>query len=527
MNIFRRGSSNPTDSAESKDSKSRQLGVVLPLVAGSLVVLMGMAALAIDIGWLYVNQVRVRKAAESAALAGVVHMPLPGGATVIAGTEPYDVAIDVSGRHGYNVGVTPAEGDTPARLNVSITTEIDTFFMKVFGIDNLTFTEDATAEHIPPLRIGSDEPYLGEDPTVGGRNRNFFVAISGEDRNKGQGDEFAARRLQSGGGNPQYVGDGEPAYWYAFEVPAASSLIGGTMQIQVFDPQVHDEDPDAITNDWANNNGDDDGWEGATRFRVFNPDDTPSEWRDNNSLVSGCDDTFRGEDGPDAHPDFDPALEDVWVTVCTVSGVQSGIYVMDVMSDHTTDPDGDTNTDFINGFSLRGATSSGSPIISGDDLQVYGLGAMSLWQFDTGSNPVFKIARLDELYAGSELILTLWDISDIGSNGTLQFVGSVSGSNALDCVVRERSQSGGSPTSWSSDDGQTNCYWTFSAQDHNNEYLDFRFDVPSDYECPAGTGSSPASPGCWIFVSYGVSGGITDRTTWSARVDGEPIRLLP
>jgi hypothetical protein len=36
-----------------------------------------------------------------------------------------------------------------------------------------------------------------------------------------------------------------------------------------------------------------------------------------------------------------------------------------------------------------------------NDTQVYGLGAMSLWQTDMPiRRPVFKIARLDEVYAG-------------------------------------------------------------------------------------------------------------------------------
>lgn len=511
----------------------RQQGAVLLLVALSVFVLLGMAAFAVDIGWLYVNQVRTRKAAEAAALAGVVYLPLPSGTPFSAGTQPWDTALDIADRAGDWDSVAPSLGAHAAQLNVAITETVDTFFMKVFGINTVEIHQDATAEHIPPLKIGSDEPYLGEDPTVAGRNRNFFVAISGEDRTKGQGDELAAREYDTGGNSATYSGDGNPAYYYAFEVPAGSSLIGGTLEVQVFDPQPQDQGaqgnggPNGLTNDWVVDTGDDAGRYASARYRLFQPDQTPGTWLDNNILVPGCDRTFRGRNSAGAHASYNAAWNDTWVTVCTIGNVQSGTYIMDIMSDHTTDPDGDTDTDHINGFSLRGRFGGGGPVMSSNDLQVYGLGRMSLWQFDTGSNPVFKIARLDPVYAGSELILQLWDVSDIGSSGTLQFVGAVSGANAINCQVQTRSQTGGGASGWGADDGQSNCFLTFTSGEFNNRYVEFRFDVPSTYACPAGDGSSPASPGCWIFVSYGVTGTITDRTTWSAKVDGQPIHLLP
>jgi hypothetical protein len=166
----------------------------------------------------------------------------------------------------------------------------------------------------------------------------------------------------------------------------------------------------------------------------------------------------------------------------------------------------------INGWSLRG-TIDGVPATSGADLQVYGLGTMSLWQFETGSNPVFKIAKLEPYYAGQQLIISLWDISDIGSGGTLQFTGSV---DNIDCQVRQLDDRGNIDWNWTSDDGQPNCYLTFSSGAYNNKWLEFRFDVPPNYTCVT----------CWVNVSYGVSGGITDRTTWSAKMNGQPIHLV-
>ena len=522
-------------------------GAVLILVAASLTVLMGMAALAIDYGWLFYSQLNARKAAEAAALAGVVHMPLPNCGLPNTGTEPHSTALDVASRNGYSgssgAAVTPAIGGTCAQLEVSIQDTIPTFFLGVFGIDSLTFTESATAEQLPALKLGSDEPYLGEDPTVGGRNRNFFVAISGEDRTKGQGDAVAAQKYDGySGNNVEYE---VPSYYYAFEVPEGSSLIGSTVYVQVFDPQAYDQGGrggtgPGLTNDWVysdNSNTNTHGWRSKTRFKVYQPDATPNQWTDNNVQVSGCNDTFRGASDyySQAHSSFDPALVDTWVNVCTINNATSGIYVIEVSSDYGSS-DG---TNMINGFSIRGSSSGGAgaggAISSTNDLQVYGLGTMSLWQFDTGSNPVFKVARLDEIYAGSSLIISLWDVSDIGTSATIEFVGATSGANPIDCQVRTLPENtnvlgGEGSGAWGGDSNGgagTTCRINFTDRQYNNEWLQFRFDIPPEYTCPAGTGSSPASPGCWIFVSYSVSGSITDRTTWAAAIDGQPIHLIP
>ena len=490
----------PETDGEREEKSALEKGAALILTTILLTVMMGMAGFAIDLGWLYLKQVETQKAAEAAALAGVVHMPLPSG-VAFSGSDAETAAINVANRNGYVADLTttfiapsPVTGE-PNQLHVDIQTETRTWFARVFGLNTVSIAGAATAEQIPPLKLGSDDPYLGEDPTIGGRDRDFFVAISGQDRTKTQGDAHAAEFLAGGGGNPEYR---VPSYWYAFELPAGSNAIGQNVGIQIFDPNAHDEDPDSFTNDWVNDNGRRPGTNGRTIFRVYAPDATPGDWRDNNNLL--CEETFYTK----GHTNYDPAAEDVWYTTCSINNAQQGYYVLEVSSRG--------RTDMINGWSLRG-TINGSVATNSADLQVYGLGSMSLWQFETGSNPVFKIAKLEQYYAGSQLIISLWDISDIGSSGTLQFTGSA---NNIDCQVRQLDHRGNVDWDWTSDDGQANCFLTFGSGQYNNKWLEFRFDVPPDYTCSD----------CWVNVSYGVSGGITDRTTWSARINGQPIHLV-
>ena len=538
----------------SEKKTAAEKGAVLILVAASLTVLMGMAALSADYGWLYYNQLNTRKAAEAAALAGVVHMPLPDCGTPDVGTDPYKSAMDVASRNGYSTSsgstVTPLPGGTCAQLRVDISRPIDVFFLRVFGYDTLNVTESATAEQLPPLKLGSDEPYLGADPTDDDRDRKFFLAISGADRGKGQGDAVAARHRDGGGSNPEYK---VPSYYYAFEIPEGSTLLGNAVQIQVYDPQAHDEGgladspTDGVTNDWVYRRSGSihaDGWDSKTLFRVYEPDASPNYWLDNKAPVNGddsCTKTYRGHSNTygESNVDYDPLLADTWVTICTIQTPKSGIYVIEVSSDpETTD-----GTDMINGFSIRGAT-SGNPVMSSNALKVYGLGAMSLWQFDTGSNPVFKIARVDEVYAGSRLIISLWDVSDIGSNASIEFIGAASGSaangsfpgsSAIDCKIRTQNDSAkvlqneGLTGAWGPDSDKDTCYLEFDKNDYNNRWVQFQLDIPPDYKCSGnGDGShATTSPGCWFFVSYKVDGSITDRTVWAAAIDGQPIHLVP
>ena len=499
-------------------------GIVLVLTALLLVVLLGMAAFSVDLGWLYYNQLRVRKAAEAAALAGVVHMPLPGCVEPVLGTDPYTTALEIAEtsryEHGTNATVTPTKGGNCNQLSVNIETTVNTFFMRVFGRNSFQINETATAEQLPPLKIGSDESYLGEDPDPADpRIRNFYLAISGRDRGKGSGDAYAAVWDDDGGGNHEWR---SPSYWYAVEVVPGSASEGRNLEIQVYDGVTHDSDGDGNSvggdgpaEDWQYGDGNtagaaggwasDDGSDNVTVFRVFAPDATPSVWTDNPTLLCTADYHSRGDSS------YESGAENAWDTICTIPNASAGIYVVEVSVLN------DTNV--INGFSMRTEVDGSKH----NDTQVYGLGAISLWQTNADSSANFKIVRLDEVYAGSELVISLWDISDIGSgaSGSLQFL-NPSGTapiNNLDCLVQNRNEEGSVVSAYHADSGGANCRFNFNRSQYNNQWVDFKFDVPGAYTCTGGD--------CWVYVRYSVSGNITDRTTWTAAVNGQPIHLVP
>ncbi|MGZ8784618.1 MAG: pilus assembly protein TadG-related protein, partial [Acidimicrobiia bacterium] len=128
-------------------------GAILPFVALVLVVLLGLASFAVDLGWFYLNSTRIQRAAESAALAGVIHMPQ----AYASKAEP--TAIQVAATNGYvdgvdNAAITVTDGLTwsePNQIEVTISDTVDTFLLRVLGRQNQTITRSAVAEYVPPL----------------------------------------------------------------------------------------------------------------------------------------------------------------------------------------------------------------------------------------------------------------------------------------------------------------------------------------------------------------------------------------
>ncbi len=135
-------------------------GQMLVLFVVSIFVLTGITAIVVDVSWYWANSLRVQRAADAAALAGVVW--LPGNPT-----SAYSTARDEATKNGYDDGtggtvVTPLQDATnKRRLNVTISSPVGTFFMKIFGVPTITATRSSKAEFVLPVPMGSPENYYG------------------------------------------------------------------------------------------------------------------------------------------------------------------------------------------------------------------------------------------------------------------------------------------------------------------------------------------------------------------------------
>ena len=213
-------------------------GYVLVLTALLLLPLLAVTGLAVDLGAWYARAAAIQRAADAAALAGVVYLPDMGAATTraeaIASANGFTESADI------NVEVTQI-GGSDAKLQVSITdNSAEQFFTGTFT-SNVDITRSSTAEYVRPVPMGSPKNFLGTGDRLTGANReNYWLAISGGCSSKEQGDLVATKTdaNYSSGANPpsnpswasctggntitntNYSADG---YFYAVEFPRRST----------------------------------------------------------------------------------------------------------------------------------------------------------------------------------------------------------------------------------------------------------------------------------------------------------------
>jgi Flp pilus assembly protein TadG len=136
------------------NSRNRERGLTVPMLALFIVVLLVMAALAIDMGLLYTARTSAQHAADAAALAGAytfVTNPTASAADASAAAKTSGTGNSILG-----TPVAPAEvqvtqvltpsSTQPGRVTVSITRNIATSFARVIGVNQQAVTVIATAE---------------------------------------------------------------------------------------------------------------------------------------------------------------------------------------------------------------------------------------------------------------------------------------------------------------------------------------------------------------------------------------------
>ena len=102
---------------------------------------------------------RRSRATDAAALAGAVY--LPGNVTTAVSSARAEASKN-GYTHGTNATVTPTQDAVNNRqLDVTISTDVGTFFLHVIGISTINATRTAKAEYVLPVPMGSPENYYG------------------------------------------------------------------------------------------------------------------------------------------------------------------------------------------------------------------------------------------------------------------------------------------------------------------------------------------------------------------------------
>ena len=515
--------------------RREESGATLIIAAMVLVILMGMAGFAVDYGWLYWNGIKIQHGADAAALAGVIYEP---GNQTLAYSEARGAASENGYIHLSGSTVTPVDFlddssavDNANQLAVTVSHSVPTFFMKVFGINDVSITKRAVAEYALPLAMGSDLPYFGQDPTDPSRNPNFWANIHGYYTGRKMGDRFASQCDSGGSGSGctandearptvsrginNGMADLSGGYIYGIDTTGAS----GSLSVDIFDGTFFRGGGDLIL---AGDNPQGGSQGPTTVFLLYAPDPTPLDTSDNKLLCKvtyAPQDSFADFNGDgsvnasdDVDGDGDLDWDDVshanglgptgfaalWDNLCTINtGTEGqGIYPLRVVIE---DPGGNDDRG-LNRYSMRASTSVGSP-------RFFGLGDMAAYVNFASNKATFNLAEVPEVHAGKELVIELWD-PDSGNS-----------------AVRIERPDGTLPEcSWNATDGSGSggalipCNITgYGPQQFNDHHMQIRIAIPNTYSC---------TTDCWWTIEVTYNGGANDTTTWSARIEGNPVKLV-
>ncbi len=151
-------------------------GVSLAFVAISMVVVLGFAALAIDVGMLYTAKGQAQNAADSGALAGAGNLLVnPNDAVdatnvAVSFTNTHSVVNEPVAVGAADVAVTlddsacPAVSPAPGPcVTVTVNHTVPTFFARVLGFDTVAIQADATAQVGPANQTSCLKPWIIPD----------------------------------------------------------------------------------------------------------------------------------------------------------------------------------------------------------------------------------------------------------------------------------------------------------------------------------------------------------------------------
>jgi hypothetical protein len=141
-------------------ARIRERGQVVVIFAMAVILFVGLCAIVIDVSWYWANSLRMQRAADAAALAGVIYLPGNVGSAV-------STARAEAVKNGYTdgvggVSVTPFQDATNnRRLRVTVSGPVNTFFARVLGINSFSASRSSKAEYVLPVPMGSPENYYG------------------------------------------------------------------------------------------------------------------------------------------------------------------------------------------------------------------------------------------------------------------------------------------------------------------------------------------------------------------------------
>jgi hypothetical protein len=587
-------------------------------------VFLGLSAVGVDVARWYVEVERVQKAADAAALSGVVYLP---NDLASARTRALAIAED----NGYDAGaagvtVTAEQGSRPSQLRVTISTTVDNAFGAALGRPTAQITRSAVADYTAPAPMGSPCNTFGNeppgtstgpapgagtalpsppfpncpvDPTTGMSVPNYWAGIEGPETDKLQGDRYQARKCTENGNTPDDTfgcsGSSNSEYeeeGYYFIIHVEPAAVGASIDVQVYDPAFvpggiycanlpESSDLSNNMNPWVATDGKDryaryktsatnvshaaagkfcanDAFVGGSTddratdttfvMRGLSESNDPAKA----PVLAGCEaKQFRGfTDAPSidslksSKASYNDQLAQVfhtWYSVCSFTPTEDGDYYLQVRSNVTLGGDSVPNTNGLdpviytgnpqaddatgnrtqgagaNAFSVRAVPSS--PALR-DDVAVSAWQRLPILQI-AASPATFNLVRALPNARGQYLTFDFFDAAD-GSSGTVKVLPPADATGEVQTTTGipgcKAGKNDASPSTYTS---LTGCSLAVSGSNTDGQVMHMVIPIPNDYTC-----DNTTLGGCWFQVRLTYGSGVTDFTTWSANIGGDPVRLI-
>lgn len=532
-------------------------GYVIAFFALLLVPLMFVVALLTDVGAWYLRGRELQDSVDAAALAGVPWMPDLVAATSAANATLRRNGIDPTDPR-YIIDI--AQGASPTQLQVSVTdTDVTSTFSRLF-IDDVDIERSGVAEAAPELPLGSPLNHmgLGELDTTGGVD-GFYASINGFCAPAEQGDPHTRfdgnwveafpgsgtggyysdvvcpttatapsgpgpdAGLQSGNtsweDNPDFIS----SFPYSFRITVPESH--GNVAVYLFDAPYFPDGSglESQVNDPLITP------QVTTSFRIRAADDTPFDVEDNPVLASCASGDAAGT-GVATYTTGDASVFDTTLLgsnrfslFCMIpAGLPAGDYYVDV---DTLDSELGSVPSNHFGIIARDTTLG---VVCDSRLnalcpQVTALGEMSIYVPPpvTPSPGVLQTARfflaeISEEYEGETLRIKLFDPGEGAQSLSVLNPDGAAVSMSWTTTRNPAVQTG---TSIDVSGRGAALPGRASGSTYNDETITIEITLPSDFDAAYATSDR------WWTVQY-LADEPTDRTTWSAVVLGDPIRLV-
>lgn len=186
-----------------------------------------------------------------------------------------------------------------------------------------------------------------------------------------------------------------------------------------------------------------------------------------------------------------------------------------------------------NRFAIRALVDTGAGL--SDQIQLFASGRVSLFNNVPAGTSTFNVVRLDSSTAGKILNLRFYDLGDATApvTATLLQPGDATvtlTSGGVDVVTPTNedqpfgaplfSECSGAPTD-PVPGTLTGCSVTTTKATNGGKWQTVAVRLPTSYRC-----TDDAAPDtCWVRIRLTTGSGQADTTTWSAFLDGDPVRL--